>query len=91
MSLAYGTAADNGHLLHADILVGKVLTEFLVHIVLNHLLHLILGILLQSLDLRPQLQGIHPTHEVIEHSVCDFFLIGVFNMQEVGNGIPELA
>ena len=91
MGLASGTAADNGQLLHADILVGEVLAELLLHIVLDHLLHLILGIVLQSLDLRTQLQGIHPIHKVIEHAVCHLFLGGILYMQEVGNGIPELT
>ena len=91
MGLASGTATNNGQLLHADILVGEVFANLLLHIVLDHLLHLILGIVLQSLDLRTQLQGIHPIHKVIEHAVCHLFLGGILYMQEVGNGIPELT
>ena len=89
--LASGTAADNGHLLHADVLIRKILTELLVHIVFNHLLHLILSIVLQSLDLGCQLQWIHTVQEVIEHTVRHLFLTVIFDMKEVGNGVPELT
>ena len=86
-----GPAADNGHLLHINVFTREVFCQFLIHIVLDHLLDLILRIVLQSLNLRAKFQRIHTVQQVIEHAVGHLFLIGVLDMQEVGNGIPELA
>ena len=47
-----GPAADDGHLLHIDVFTREVFCQFLIHIVLDHLLDLILRIILQPLNLR---------------------------------------